>query len=351
MLLIHSAHDARTADRAGRHLLRAPDTFTGTLDELYERFIVQNLPAPGVVADFHHALVEFLGTSDPLHLLRQVRGTDRGAVYATEEGVRFKATDNAPAWWTHAALFQEVRIASGAMGDVVATIPAHLFEVFATCPPTANTAGWHIAHLADVKDGDTSYRVWAKREVVRRFIRNVHPCNHCLLPKPDWQRWGADRRVTAFVATRYAARYADVWDEFAFLANVDRAPRSAEDARIDYTYGVAAENHAREGATQRRELHLISRSECESGAVAVACYTATRLTFRAAIIEPLAAHERFRVVTRDGTFEMTKAQFHRVFSNVVRSVSYRERGVYHYPNIPKAAAPFLIEPNPPAPGT
>ncbi|GLC27768.1 hypothetical protein [Roseisolibacter agri] len=351
MLLIHTAREARTAVHTCRQLLRAPDAFHGPLEELYERFIVPNLPEPAAVADFHRALVEFLGTPDPLHLLRQVRGTERGAVYETDEGVRFKATDNAPAWWTHAALFQEVRVAPGAMGDVVATMPAHLFEVSATCPPTANMAGWHIAHLADVKDGYTNYRVWAKQEVVRRFIRNVHPCNHCLLPKPEWQRWGADRRVTGFAATRFAARYADVWDEFALLANVDRAARSAEGFEIAYTYGVTTEDQAREGVAQRRELHLTSRSECASGGVVVACYTATRLTFRAAVIEPLADDERFRVVTPDGTFEMTKAQFHRVFANVVRSVSYRERGVYHYPSIPKAAAPFLIEEERPASGS
>ena len=39
---------------------------------------------------------------------------------------------------------------------------------------------------------------------------------------------------------------------------------------------------------------------------------------------------------------MTKADFGRVFPNVRQTISYRERGVYHYVTVPKSALPFLI---------
>jgi hypothetical protein len=70
-------------------------------------------------------------------------------------------------------------------------------------------------------------------------------------------------------------------------------------------------------------------------------YEFSRLGFKAAVIEPLAATDRFRIVTPDGTFEMTKADFYRDFANVVGSMSYRERGLYHYPRTPERALKYL----------
>ena len=66
-------------------------------------------------------------------------------------------------------------------------------------------------------------------------------------------------------------------------------------------------------------------------------YEFSRLGFKADVIEPLAAGDRFRVVTPEGTYEMTKADFYRDFANVVASMSYRERGLYHYPRTPEKA--------------
>ena len=70
-------------------------------------------------------------------------------------------------------------------------------------------------------------------------------------------------------------------------------------------------------------------------------YKATRLLFRAEVIEPLEDSDVFRVHTPEGTFSMTKADFYRVFSNVVKTKSYRDRGIYHYPITPAKALQFL----------
>jgi hypothetical protein len=73
-----------------------------------------------------------------------------------------------------------------------------------------------------------------------------------------------------------------------------------------------------------------------------ATYAFRRLGFRADVIEPLAAQEHFRIETPDGTFQMSKADFRRVFANVVKSSSYRDDGLYHYPTPPAKALPFRV---------
>ena len=70
-------------------------------------------------------------------------------------------------------------------------------------------------------------------------------------------------------------------------------------------------------------------------------YEFSRLGFRADVIEPLSSRDRFRIVTPEGTFEMTKADFYRDSANVAKSMSYRERGLYHYPTTPQKALKYL----------
>jgi len=67
----------------------------------------------------------------------------------------------------------------------------------------------------------------------------------------------------------------------------------------------------------------------------------SRLGFKADIIERLSSKDRFQVITPERTFEMTKAEFYRDFDNVVRSLSYRDRGLYHYPRTPAKALKYL----------
>lgn len=71
-------------------------------------------------------------------------------------------------------------------------------------------------------------------------------------------------------------------------------------------------------------------------------YTSSRLCFKADLIEPLKDNESFIVHTPNGTFKFTKADFYRVFSNVVKTRSYQEVRIYHYPQLPQKALPFLI---------
>ena len=73
-------------------------------------------------------------------------------------------------------------------------------------------------------------------------------------------------------------------------------------------------------------------------------YKHQRLCFYSSVIEPLHDEDLFQVETYNhGTFRFTKAQFHQHFPNVVKSVSYKEHGMYHYPTIPDKALPFKIK--------
>lgn len=72
-------------------------------------------------------------------------------------------------------------------------------------------------------------------------------------------------------------------------------------------------------------------------------YTSSRLCFKADEIEPLNDSDVFIIQTPQGTFQFTKAEFYRKFSNVTKTKSYRENGVYHYSVTPKRALSFLID--------
>ncbi len=71
-------------------------------------------------------------------------------------------------------------------------------------------------------------------------------------------------------------------------------------------------------------------------------YTSSRLSFKADVIESLKEDDSFVVHTPDGTFRFTKADFYRVFSNVIETKSYQEGRIYSYKYPPKRAMQFLI---------
>lgn len=72
-------------------------------------------------------------------------------------------------------------------------------------------------------------------------------------------------------------------------------------------------------------------------------YSFKRFCFKADVIESLEDNDIFVMHTPDGIFQMTKAEFYRVFSNVVESDSYQTGRVYHSKQPPKKAMRFLTE--------
>lgn len=71
-------------------------------------------------------------------------------------------------------------------------------------------------------------------------------------------------------------------------------------------------------------------------------YKSSRLCFKADLIEPLKDNDVFVVHTPNGTFKFTKADFYRVFSNVIETKSYQKGRLYSCKYPPKRALPFLI---------
>lgn len=70
-------------------------------------------------------------------------------------------------------------------------------------------------------------------------------------------------------------------------------------------------------------------------------YEFGRLCFKADVIEQLNINDAFIVHTPEGSFQITKALFYKRFANVLKTKSYKERGIYHYPKIPTKALIFL----------
>lgn len=358
MASLSSALDAKSAASAGPPLPASPTAFDGTLEDLAAHHLLPALPAVDLVLDVHEQLVRHVGQSDPLFLIRHIRGTERRHDYHTRDAVRIRATDNSPAWWMYAALRAGHRIAPDAIAAVIESIPCHMFDVAPRSAPVPASAGWHIAHILNVNDRNLDYSSWSRREVVRRFMRNIHPANYFLLPKCDWQRLGNDADIVDFFAAVHRERYASIWDEFAELAQFDRLARAGAlgltrvvfgGQEADRPLGRAAARSALPAAeprtTRRNPLErppeaAVRADGSEQGPTVT--YRATRLTFKRDLIEPLPDSERFRVQTPVGEFEMTKAEFYAVFAGVTESRSYREGGMYNFPSPPKRADQFRV---------
>lgn len=71
-------------------------------------------------------------------------------------------------------------------------------------------------------------------------------------------------------------------------------------------------------------------------------YEATRLRFKASVIEPLLPDDAFRIITPLWDFQMTKRDFYLDFDNVVASASYRDKGDYNYKTLPSRVLKYLI---------
>jgi hypothetical protein len=327
--IIRKGSDLR-AIKGDRPLPVSPGAFDGTLSEFYAKYGVATLPAVEAVVTFHHILSDYVTSVDPLFLVRAIGATERGETYTTADGSRLRATDNAPAWWTQAAMFRGARIERSHAAVVFSTLPTHLFHTSGTIGQTCSDRGWHVAHIFDVKDGNTEWPRWKRRELVRRFVRAVHPCNYFLLPKTEWHHWGGDKRVIAFYAGMYAERYAAIWNSFLDLAEARMEELARVELEVRYAYGAG-----------RPVPHSPSQDSVGQSA-SVTAYTASRLLFKADVIDGLQDREAFRIETPVGVFQMTKAEFMAAFPKVVLTKSYLEKRVYHFPKVPHAAERFRI---------
>jgi hypothetical protein len=336
-----TATDLRALKRLpGRAIAPSPVSFRGTLDELYAKYILPVMPSPETVRYYHALLRDYCRDESPLFLLRQVPGVERRIVHQSPSGLRYMWTDNSPAWFFHYLLFNDFLIEPESFATLVEATPSHFHDVAKLLPNSISGAGWYVAHIYRVKDGDTNYAAWGKSDLVRRFIRNVHPCNHFYVPKGEGRRLGEADRIIAQFAHWNAQRYAAVWLEFLALAQATPLPRDEHTKDIDCSFAPGATSAA---ASSPPPIASTAKSGAGTGDVPKVTYTYYRFGFKRREIEPLGDDDAFRMVTPVGTFQMTKAQFYATFPGVIRSRDYQGRGEYNWPKLPRIAGQFKVD--------
>jgi hypothetical protein len=308
----------------------APSAYNGTLSELYDNWAKHVLLAPSAVEEFHRQLCAYMESEDPLFLIRQVTGQERGQTMRTDKGARFRPTDNAPAWWIHYKIFSGQFQQYVSFAEFDESIPCHMFRV--RLPENINNAGWHVAHIFNAKDRNVDFRRWGHDELVRRTARNIHPCNYFYIPKREWQRYGGDPTVVAFFYDKFKSLYRTIWEDF--LRLVGGAPLGVSVGASEYRYSFSAE-------AVRHEPRIQNTLSMELRGYALQ-YSHPRLCFKADLIEPLGMNDKFCVVSNDGVFAMTKREFYETFPKVLQSKSYRQNRVYHYLKPPKRALQFKV---------
>lgn len=206
-----------TPDLRRRVIPKAPGPpYEATFADFVQGQLVRVLPAEEQIRYVHRQLMDYVVRPDATFITRKVSGQERGEVVTTSDGTALLPSDNAPAWFFHSVMFNNAMPSEPAFADFVRETPTHFFDVAKY--QTVNTAGWHVAHILDAKDGNTQWRTWSRGDAMKRFIRNVHPLNIFYVPKTDWQRVGGDPDLIGFVAWFYSNLFPDIWEEFSAVA-------------------------------------------------------------------------------------------------------------------------------------
>jgi len=313
---------------------KCPDSFDGKLSDLFQKWIRPVLLSCEAVEDFHIDFMEYIRTEDPIFLVRAVNNQVRRNIVRVASGCRIRPTDNSPACWIHRTLYACSHRTFGLFDNLIEAIPCHIFDISTDPQDNVNRAGWHVAHIFRVKDGNINVALWDRRELCRRFARNIHPCNYFYIPKDKWQSYGGMPVVISFFYEQYRRLYPVVWEDFLRLVEAP-SPDIYPDAG-DFRYIFGCRNNSTSSRTNRQE----EIPSCDPNSPVT--YRYSRLCFKASVIEKLHMDETFCIVTPNGSYRMTRREFQTEFQNVVRSHSYQEKGLYHYPKPPKRALQFRV---------
>lgn len=320
-------------------IIKAPSSFDGTIETFYENYTKNILISPEVMEWFHTQLVNYLQSGDPLYLVRQVKKHKRGTTILTKKGFRVRPTDNSPAWWLHYQLFTGEYVNFSDFETLIESIPCHIFDL--KINNHISQAGWHVAHIFEAKDRNTDIFTWNQQELTKRMVRSIHPCNYFYIAKQNWQHFGGEPQVISFFYERFKEKYHTIWDNYLSQIGSDSFQQISNAGKFVYRYP--------KGETVRTNQALISpivKNELLVKTKKTNCsiqYEFSRLCFKADLIEPLDWDDVFCVITKDGDFRMSKQEFYESFPNVVNSVSYREKGIYHYPKTPEKALRFMLD--------
>lgn len=322
-------------------ILQAPTQFNGTLEEFYEKYAQNVLISTPVMEEFHHKLIMYLSSSDPLYLIRQVKTQIRGETLQINNGVRMRPTDNSPAWWLHYQLFTGKYKDFSSFKKLIDAVPSHMFDI--KIKGHISHAGWHVAHLYDVKDRDTDFYNWAQSELIKRTSRSIHPCNYFYIAKyaKSWIKFGQDENFLSFFYEKFRIKYQFIWNDFLKLIDAKPLPIRGYAGSTPYTYSSSGISKKAKEYFEKKHEQTIKLSGGNKSGCKVQ-YEFSRLCFKADLIEPLNWEDYFCVITKECVFKMTKREFYDGFPNVVQSRSYLENKIYHYPKTPKKAEKFVV---------
>jgi hypothetical protein len=205
-----------------------------------------------------------------------------------------------------------------------------------------NDAGWSVAHIFDVKDCNTDFQHWSKTELIKRTVRNIHPCNYFYIAKHDrtWNEYGRDKNFLSFFYEKFSIKYHTIWKDFMRLTDAKPLDGSRNSQTI-YSYSLPKKNNIPKESSLSKHKLTTNLSEQKISECKVQ-YESSRLCFKADLIEPLDWDEYFCVITNACIFKLSKREFYAIFPNVVNSKSYQEERIYHYPKVPKKAEKYSI---------
>lgn len=144
--------------------------------------------------------------------------------------------------------------------------------------------------------------------------------------------------VTVFTPEQVAKL--ERWEQERFaIEEKKRLQRAARSSQSSSTAKSAAPK-ARAGSS--RKEGLIDQSTSSVGRRPTVQWSSDKLVFYRHKIESLKPNDVFAVViSGEGTFQMSKAEFQRKFNNIIMSPEYRSHGIYKYEVIPEEALPYL----------
>ena len=125
----------------------------------------------------------------------------------------------------------------------------------------------------------------------------------------------------------------------------DEKKRLEKSAKASRKKPVLRSSVAKPRKKSVRTEGMIEKKSASAARKPIAQWSATELTFYRHHIEKLKPNEAFSVLMDgQGTFQITKAEFQRVFNNVVMNADYCKEGVFRYAEIPDEAKAFIKAP-------
>jgi len=162
-------------------------------------------------------------------------------------------------------------------------------------------------------------------EVTTALFRNDDPQ---IIQDGDFQKYFTDAQIQKL----------STWEQEAIQAA--ERERIAKAARSGQQSVARSAPKARAGSSRRDGI--IDKSTSSVGKRAKVEWDSDGLVFYRHKIEVLGTNDVFAVnIKGKGRFQISKAEFKRVFNNIIMSPGYRSQGIYRYDELPEEALPFI----------